>query len=464
MQGKHWLVVVVSLFVLGACDWKVPNAYHCPPGDDCPPVGGPCGENNDCNAPTPVCNIDKQMCVECTLDDHCRDEAPICNKQSNKCIQCAKHGDCDSELCLDDGVCAAPADVSYVRPDGAPTSTCSKDMPCNTLKQALTPAARRKYIKVTGMITDDMATVFDGNMIPGKTAIVYGEPGMSSVTRSADGLVIEVKKAANVTFVDLEIKASAAASDGLLVREGSMVTMIRSRLSGHSGTGATLNTGSLALVRSEVVGNRMLGLDVLVGSLSIQGSWVHNNSGSIAIRVAGAASMLTIESSVIAGNTGTGGGLSIDSAFSIKNTVIAGNGDAQNGTLGGVALRSQSGMFAFNTVANNVAGTGGTSGIFCSLGAPAITNSIVKDNDIDLACAVQYSLTDTGLPAGMNNKTGDPRFTNEPDPLHPRFYRIQSDSAAKDIADSAVMIERDIDGDPRPALGKDMGADEYVGP
>ncbi len=467
MRGIGLIAILLLLVAASAC--RKDNANYCPgvPEDmDCPlpDGGGSCGDDNDCRAPTPVCNTDEQTCVECTQDEHCRAEAPICDLQDNTCVQCVAHRDCDSELCLDTGFCADAADVSYVSATGASSSACSKDMPCSTLRQALGPEARRKYIKITGAITDFVETDFDGVTLPGGTAIVYGEPGMSSLTRSMDGQVLEFQQAANVTFFDLEIKGSAVASDGLLIRDNSTVTLIRSRLSGHTFRGAILNTGSLTLVQSEVVSNGMFGLDVLAGALSIQGSWIHKNRGNTAIKVAGATSMVTIESSVIAGNTGTGGGLSIDSEFSITNTVIAGNGDAQNGTVGGAAIRSQSGMFAFNTVANNVAGTGGTSGIFCSLGAPAITNSIVKDNDIDPACAVQYSLTDTGLPAGMNNKPGDPKFDNTTDPLNPRYYRIQRDSAAKDSADPAATIEKDIDGDLRPALGKDLGADEHVGP
>jgi hypothetical protein len=411
------------------------------------------------------------VCVECVSDEDCRDDARAdeehCDLQTNKCAQCVKHGDCESDLCLDNQTCAAPAEVLHVSASGVDNASCSKGSPCKLLRAALASAELRKYIRVTGTISDTAETVIDGDVI-GKAIAIHGDPGTSVLTSSATGHVLSIRKSANVTLVDVEIKGTASTSDGVEIRDapGPMVTMIRTRLSNHSGIGVKLTLGSLTLVRSHVLENRTFGIDAGGGTLTLDGSWVYKNSGDTAIRASGAMTRVTISSSVIAGNQGINGGLDLGAQFTVTNTVIAGNGNGLNGSVGGASLHATSGTFTFNTVANNFAGTAGTSGITCGVGSRVISNSILTNNKIDIVTCptVTYSLTDSGLPAGMNNQTGDPKFINTTDPLNPMFYRIAMDSAARDLADQSSLVDVDIDGQARDDGVKDIGADEYKGP
>jgi hypothetical protein len=472
MQVKHWLVVCA--LVLAACEWKVPNPGFCAPGKQCPPVVIPCNSSGQCMDPVPVCKPQTMTCVECLSDGDCqadsRTDAEYCDSQKNKCVECTKHADCESDLCFDNQVCADPAEVLHVSATGADNPKCSKTEPCKLLKAALASVDLRKYIRVTGTITDTAETIIDGNVI-GKSIHIYGDPGTSVLTSSADGPVLNIKRSANVTLVDVEIKGTAAASDGVELRDmpGPTVTMIRTKLSGHSGIGAKLTLGSLTLFRSQVLKNRTFGIDVSAGTLTLDGSWVYENSGDTAIRVSGATARATISSSVIVGNQGTNGGLDLGSPFTVTNTVIVGNGAGFGGNVGGAFLRAASGTFTFNTVANNLAGATGTSGIVCGGGSRTISNSILTGNRIDFATctSVSYSLslsTDLVLPTNMNNQVGDPKFMNMENPLEPTFYRIRSDSDARDKADSTTLVDVDIDGEERDDGKKDIGADEYTEP
>ncbi|MBA3456872.1 MAG: right-handed parallel beta-helix repeat-containing protein [Deltaproteobacteria bacterium] len=465
-------ITMIAAALLAACGEQNP-AYcrahpedtDCPRGDGGPDVDAPpvtCDSADDCMAPTPVCKLSSQICVQCTEATEateCTGNKPVCEPTLDVCRACSAHSDCSSAVCLPDGSCAPTAEVSYV--DGAVplgSTTCSQAAPCPTLEEGFKPTPARRYLKLTGAITDSRAALIDN-----RNVTIFAAPG-ASLNRSNTGDVCEIKGTSNVTIHDLTIR-NATNGNGLFVRESATVTLNAVKIHGNAGSGILFSGGNLTVLDSSVYQNTTNGISATAGMLTVRDSSVYENptSGITAVGTG----LLTIGSSVIAfnGTTGTAGvGLSINSDFSITNTIIAANGGTLS-TQGGVVLATSNpaAVFQFNTVANNRSSAGvalGKRGINCTAAAVALTNSIVADNDVAGACTVTYSLTAAAI-AGTGNKVGDPMFLDVgSNALVAGFYRIATGSPARDSANPAATLAVDIDGDPRPTGAADMGADE----
>ena len=418
----------------------------------------PCESNGECKAPTPVCKISEQVCVECDDNPDCPTERRYCDTSIDKCVECQVNAQCDSTLCLA-GTCASSDDITYVSDSGTDNVVCSKAMPCQNLEQALKPERLRKYIKVIGRISDDTVATIDD-----LTVSIFGDPQTSSITRSSNGIVLEIKKSSKVTIVDLEIKGSSADSTGVLIKDapGPTVSMTRVAINGHQG-GILVSNGSLVLTDSSVFDNDEIGIEVspmggAMPSLELRRSSVYLNRGTSGVMASGLTAV-TIESSIIARNTGMSGGASImiGRNFSMTNSIISANGDAIVSTVGGLSLSAAELVFQFNTVSNNVSKNNTDVGILC-LGGLRLANSIFANNAVAGVCPVEYSLTSV---VGTGNMTGDPAFLEDMDPTNKAFFRIGPNSAAKDVAEATTMIETDIDGQARDDGKPDMGADEY---
>jgi hypothetical protein len=463
MQGKHWLIVFAVL-VWGACDWKVPNSHRCPDGDDCPPIGGPCSGDNECRAPTAVCNEEANVCVECVKNTDCAASRPICSAQ-NECVQCQSDDDCESKLCLDGGGCAAPNEVTYVGGDNTSDNlVCTIDMPCQNLEQGLKGMALRRYIKLTGSITESAERTIN------KTVTIYGRSG-AQISRSSNGEVLLLKgmNSPIIQLIDLEIVGNpgSGGKDCVEISEKAEVTMTRIRVRNHGQAGISLaGTAKLVLAESKVHDHTLEGVNAGAGTtLELYRSLIYSNaSGTTAVAGVNAtsAAMVKIDSSTITTNPGTAGGVSITGPFSIRNSIIAVNGSLAKTTVaGGLNLNpvqaTNLAEFEFNTVADNSSPSG--AGLICVAVPVKVSNSIITINTA-MGCDVSYSLTGlNGTPEGTN-KVGDPMFVTKA-LLDPMFYRIGPMSAARDSADPAATLDVDIDGQPRSDGRKDMGADEF---
>ena len=437
------------------------NDVDCPQVDagidiDAPPTA--CDSPDDCRAPTPVCELAEQICVQCIASTDCTGNKPVCDTAPNVCRACTAHAECASALCLPDGSCADTVDVTYVV-GGAPASTtCTQALPCPNFPAAFVPAPR-KYFKVSGAVLDSAVAMFDN-----RNATVYAEPG-SSISRTSAGDVIEIKGTSNVAIHGLAIRNSTNGTndDGLYVHEAATVVLTKVKVHGNSGSGisfAGTALGNLTVVDSLIHQNMGSGISATgAGTLTVTDSIVYNNATSgISATTTG---LVTIGTSVIAYN-GVGGGLVISADYAVTNSIISANGTTAS-LVGGVQLATgnPAAVFQFNTVANNVSGAGvggGVRGINCTGATVGLTNSILT-GEIAGACTVTYSLTTATTP-GVGNKTGPPMFLDfGGDPLFATFYRISSLSPAKDSANPAATITVDIDGDPRLGVA-DMGADE----
>jgi hypothetical protein len=459
MKNLRWCILVLVWVGASAC--RKDNQNYCPgtPEDqECPVVDGrPCASSGECKAPTPVCNVDKQVCVQCTRDGECPSERPHCDDTSNKCFECTAHSECDSLLCID-GTCALTEDVTYVAEGGTDNAMCSKALPCQNLVQALQPTALRKYVKATGNITHTAATVIDG-----KTVTIYGDPGVTSIARSGPDEVLQIRKDSKVELIDLEILGNNSSDKDCVKIEmpmgaGPLVTMSRVKVHNHSGTGAgiSISGGKLSMIDSQVFDNSGDGVRASGGILEIGRSLIHGNRGTAGVYAVNAA-MVTIDSSVIAKNTGLKGGVAISGGFVIVNSVIVRNGGA-NSVIGGLELTTLNGQFEFNTVADNLA----PNAVAISCGGARLSSSILlSSNLVGATCSVDYSLTATTGTAAGTNKIGEPMFRETMDHLSPLYYRIDQNSAARDSADPTANLSTDIDGQARSDGRPDMGADEY---
>lgn len=83
-------------------DEKCNNHLYCDGVETCNPEGNcEAGFGNSCNAPLPVCDELRDMCVECLGATDCSVESPYCKIATNTCVQCLRDQDCDQSIFCD---------------------------------------------------------------------------------------------------------------------------------------------------------------------------------------------------------------------------------------------------------------------------------------------------------------------------------------------------------------------------
>jgi hypothetical protein len=400
---------------------RVKDPYYCPgrnPNDNCdePPEPLGCTSNDQCADPTAVCDGGGSLtCVQCTPDQAsaCTGATPACG-DDRTCRACRAHAECTaSETCLPDGSCADPVQVAYVAPTGTDNASCTKSTPCTKVAKAL--ATTRPYVKLAGS-TDEGGTL----TIDNRNVTLLAEPD-AKLVRTSNGLHVEVKGSSQVEIYDLEISGASGA-------QGVGISM------------PTGNTAKLTLKRVKLANNTGGGISATAGTLIVDQSTISDN---------------------------TGGGISVSNAqFDNTNSNIVKNGSPSAG-YGGVSLsQSNTGMrrFEFNTIAQNQATSGISSGVLClAIGTPlTFSNSIVYANGTGPQvegnnCSWTYSDIGPDMVTGMGNINAPPMFVS---PMQNDFH-LQPGSPARDAADPAATLLLDIDGDARPqGLARDIGADE----
>jgi hypothetical protein len=426
MLNPRLLCIATVLWLLStATGCRQDNPWYCEDRayNNCVNKPGefPCSEKADCTGQEgkPACSELSEetgtgICVQCTAADSaaCLGVTPICGADRT-CRSCGKHTDCASAVCLADGSCAAETMVAYVSQTGTDNAQCSKNTPCSKVTKALD--TNRPYVKLSGTL-DEAVTV------DSKNVTFLADPG-AKLTRTSNGILLEVKGSSRFDIYDLEITgASGAAGIGISLPAG--------------------NTATLSLYRVKVTGN--------------QGPGVSAQGGSV-----------TISQSTISGNVG--GGISVTGAtFEITNNFIYRNGNSTTATIGGVSIApmaSSASVFAFNTVADNQIQNSGAlaGGVFCDTSGFAAANNVVVrnyvNNDPNRAnantsgiCTFPTSTISVSL-AGI-------AFVRPDD--NPYDYHLGAGSSAIDQATTPSAVAVDADGDARPqGAQKDIGADEY---
>jgi len=165
-------------------------------------------------------------------------------------------------------------------------------------------------------------------------------------------------------------------------------------------------------------------------------------------------------------------GMVIDHSFvTITNTLIANNTDGAILIMSTVSIPGPYSSLIINgsTIADNCAlpPLPGCNGIFCSLSACVVVNSIVWGHGGEDFSGNNYyatfSDTEMGLP-GEGNISEDPRFVAPAN----GDYHLRPDSPCVDAGTNGSTPEMDFEGDPRPLNGDlygpivtDMGMDEF---
>jgi hypothetical protein len=390
-----------------------PERPVCDTGDTGTCIG--CNETSDCTRFTerPMCHPTSGACVECTSPADCGSGfEPVCGVDG-ACRGCASDGECQSGVCDEGpGMCVGETDILYVDRAAAGVE-CTRASPCPTFALAtpmLTPT--RRFIVVAAGDYNESIT------LDGKNVTIIG-PGASLRPAVFDVPAVLVLNASTVRIEGMRLYSAGGNANGDGVRCAAPVS----------------GNPALTLVGVRIDGNIGFGVDA-------------QNCA------------VTIAQSTIAGNPG--GGVSIrDGSFDITNTFITGNGG--NTTVGGAFLQNNAttSVFEFNTVADNVAGSGIAKSLICSaLGTQRIANNIFYSGDMSQVsqtnCELEFNLSNMGL-GGSDNITGTPTFVGGGD------FHLTATSDGVDDADPDATLGVDVDGDTRPqGTARDIGADEVV--
>lgn len=398
----------------GTDDCTTPERPVCDTGDTGTCIG--CDDAADCTRfpGRTLCHPTSGACVECTSPADCTAAtAPVCGVDG-ACRGCAADDECTSGVCDEGGgTCIAEDDIIYVDRTGSGTS-CTRTMPCPLFASAvpLLGGTRRFIVVAPGDYTENVA-------LDSKTATIIG-PG------------------AELHPMDFGVPA-------LLVLNASAVRVEGMRL--YQAAGGSMGDG--VRCAAPVSGNP---------TLTLVGVRIDSNTG---FGVDATDCAVTIVRSTISGNTG--GGLDISSgSFDITNTFITGNG--ANTTVGGIRVmdNATTSVFAFNTVADNVAGTGVAKSLICSaLGMQRIENNIFSSGDPDQVsqnnCDLEYNLSNEGNLGGSTNVTATPMFVGGGN------FHLLPASEGIDDADPNATLGIDFDGNTRPqGARRDIGADEVT--
>jgi hypothetical protein len=264
-----------------------------------------------------------------------------------------------------DAQAAAPK-ILYVSQSGLDSGSCTAASPCATVSYALTKAASKATINVSGIIKDNV-TISTSVTITGADAPASSPAVLDGTT---SGGVVYVDSGVTAALDDLTIENGSGNTIGGLYNNGSIVTLNDSTVSGNSSTyyGAgvdNFNGGTMTIFDSTISGNTSFG----------GGVW---NNGT-----------MTIIDSTISGNTatqaGSGGGVNNDGSVSVAATIVAEN---TGGNCGGTPLDSA----GYNL-------TSDTTDTACGFDA---STDLLNKNPLLGPLAKNGGLTDTMLPAATS--------------------------------------------------------------
>lgn len=336
MLGRMLAGCALLVSVSSGCKGEL-NAAYCaehPEDQDCR-FGGlirldapapECTRNEECTDPAEsICDTTAQSCVQCldeVMEQPCEAIGQKCgvDQQCHGCIV-DSHCASTSGVCLPSMSCALESSLLFVSPTGS-GSACSKDMPCSLATAVTTISASRSIIK----------------MAPGgyTTAIVVNQPFPVQVI--GDGATLEsaavTSDRGDLTVSGLTIEASNVSCIG-----PGKLTLARVTVTGSPGWGVETSVCDVTIERSRFSSNIAGGMSLSAGTLEVRNNIVDRNGngnvadGNVMLRnVVGRFVFNTIALNIsrsgnrVGGLTCTAGG----AAFEVKRNIIAGNGDANN--------------------------------------------------------------------------------------------------------------------------------------
>lgn len=421
------MVVLVALGASGCGSVSSKADANSGSGSDAP--GSACTSNEECAAPTPICDPGN-ACVECLQNDQCSAATPTCDPAMHACRACAIDADCDSAVCdVATGMCVAEATVLYVTPTAGDTGTCPKSQPCSIAQASAVADATRNNIKLApGSYSAHI-------VLTNKTLVIYGE-----------GATI-----------------AGGASPVFEVNDGA-----RLRVSGATLTGAT----GLSVIRCEGSASSTHVLELYRTTLDNTSTSLLANPCTVTVeesvlRTTNTTSyaLILVTPTVATFNRtkflGGGNGISsVGSTVQITNSVFKKMGDAANhGVFTGSAF-----TVSFSTIIDSVVecGASGATDLtlnssilhWASSGAPVDT--LVGGN----ACTsvMNSVISPNSQPVGATNIEAEPGLKN----VAGDDYHLLATSPAIDRGDPASTNAIDFDGVSRPqGTQRDSGAFEF---
>jgi uncharacterized repeat protein (TIGR01451 family) len=322
-----------------------------------------------------------------------------------------------------------------------------------------------------GVYAENADVTLANNWVFSNTAQVGGGVFVGGSDVTVSGTTVERNRASvaggglylyqvTVTLTNSTVYSNTAANDG-----GGLYAFQ------SSGT-----VGSSAFTENEATALWGGGLYVTQGDVLLDGNAIRNNRAARGAGLHVSIGDFTLRANVIADNVATarGGGLSaLTSAITSTNDVVMDNqaGSLASGLyiLGARASGQRSAYLAHTTIARNTGGDG--SGVYIEddgvvLAEADLVNAIVVNQTVGITVAAGCTATVDGVLWNGNGNNGSGAGTlsiANPTAGDPLFdvdgYHIQSGSQAMDNGVTSGVSD-DIDGDPRPIGGYDLGADE----
>jgi len=421
------IIVGATLLLLVGCSPQL-NPKYCavhPEDGDCRDAGlvsfdapaPQCMTNADCLAfdGRPACDTVSHQCVQCVpnVSPSTCPGTQVCGDDL-MCHGCIVDTHCpDSFVCTPAGTCADAANVLYASPAGG-GSCLVKESPCKLPIAASMLSSTRYILKLTTLAGTDYAepplTINAAAQQQGILIIGTG----TTFTPTGDGNAITTQ-GGNVEVFGIRIVGATGANSEAVECSNGGLTLRRTTLTNNAGYGVRTTGCNVRFERNTISLNPLGAMLVDTGTIEI-----HNN--------------LLVEN-------GTGG-------------LTAGN----------VQLKNVAGRFVFNTIAANQSKNGNnTSGIDCTkMGA-----GVVVSRNILVANGGANNPTsgDCGVSSGTNfigDNLGDIRFANgyHLTSASPLGTVLDDSDSGADCQINGVFID-DIDGQARPNVFCDRGADEY---
>lgn len=334
------------------CQAMNPDAPYCSQSGHCVDCNGLAA----CLSPTPVCDPTSGVCVECKPDasEACIGTTPVCDGATNTCVPCTSHDGCPASACnMLTGECFDEDVVIWVdvgNPACAPSGGTQRTPLC-TLKDAMIQVVEiggggPAVVRIHKGVYEGPVTLPGGKLV----AMVSADPG-ASVKITGDGPSL------------LEIPAGAT-----LIADGLEIA------SNQTGAGVDVTNGQLWLDRSQIYGNKTLGIETaLATNARIRRTLVTGNLGG-GIKVGGG--VLRLENAYVTEN---GTSASLDGGLS-----VSGGGEVE---------------MIYTSVIRNQAFLGDPASLVCSGAGPVIVRNsvIVADDNESIACAeaeISYSAID----------------------------------------------------------------------
>jgi hypothetical protein len=415
---------VLLLCALIACNKTNPNYcadhpdHNCNESVDARDHDAPASTCATAGCATGVCDTTSNTCVQCTAaqPQACSGATPVCDA-TDTCRPCGADAECaESGVCRVDGSCALSAAVLYASTTGGAAATCAAGDKC-TLAQALT-------------LVDATHTIV--HLDPGTYAI-DGITTTQNVTITGRGAIID--RSAGTIGPVFTVGAGLTASLEFVTLQG-----------GHSATTAN-------------------GITCATGELDVHAVTIQMNSGiaisstSCDVVVARSTLYANAEGGIyLAGTTST--------KFDITDSFVIHNGNNTDAMFGGIYILPQTvgtSRLEFNTIVDNQASSGVThfGGVTCDIAAVGAANNIVARNLKGGAASGQQTQGQCGFLTSkvQDDITGLGFMSADSQPYN---YRLGFPSSAIDAANTASLVDVDVDGNHRPVgAQKDIGAAEF---